>query len=92
MADHSVHKASDLADDERLIVERWLGRPLSDDEAISINAYHPHVAPDVRKREALRRSILAQAREIGSRAGEISDDEIEDLLAEAFDDVRGHRR
>jgi hypothetical protein len=92
MPDHSVHKASDLADDERLVVERWLGRPLSADEQISLNAYRPHAAPDLPKRQALRRIILAQAREIGSRAGEISNDEIEDLLGEAFDDVRGNHR
>jgi hypothetical protein len=92
MPDYFVHKASDLADDERLVVERWLGRPLSDDETISINAYRPHAEPDVPKRQALRRSILEQAREIGSRAAEISNDEIEHLLGEALDDVRGHRR
>jgi hypothetical protein len=92
MPDYSVHKANDLADDERLVVERWLGRPLSDDETISINAYRPHAEPDLPKRQALRRSILEQAREIGSRAAEISNDEMEDLLGEAFDDVRGHHQ
>ena len=35
MPDHSVHKAGDLADDERILVERWLGRALSNDETIS---------------------------------------------------------
>jgi hypothetical protein len=38
MPDHSVHKALDLAGDERLLVERWLGRTLPDDETISVNA------------------------------------------------------
>jgi hypothetical protein len=36
MPDHSVHKAGDLAHDERLLVERWLGRILSNDETISV--------------------------------------------------------
>lgn len=92
MPDHSVHKAGDLAGDERLVVERWLGRTLSDDETISVNAYRPHTAPDIGNRQTLRRKILAQAREIGSRAGEVSDEAIEGLLDEAFGDVRGHRR
>jgi hypothetical protein len=92
MPDHSVRKAGDLAGDERLLVERWLGRTLSDDETISVNAYRPHPAPDFGDREVLRRKILAQAHDIGSRAGEISDKELESLLDEAFDDVRGHRR
>ena len=92
MPDHSVHKAGDLPGDERLLVERWLGRTLSDDETISVNAYRPHPAPDSASRQVLRRKILTQAREIGSRVGEISDEEIAGLVDEALDDVRGHRR
>jgi hypothetical protein len=91
MPDHSVHRASDLPGDERLIVERWLGRALSNDETISINAYSPHAAPDIARRQGLRRDIVAQAGEIGSRAKDIADRELEDLLGEAFDDVRGWR-
>jgi hypothetical protein len=45
MSDHSVHKVGELAHDERLLVERWLGRALSNDETISLNAYRPHPAP-----------------------------------------------
>ncbi len=92
MADHSVHRASDLAGDERLIIERWLGRTLSDSETISISAYRPHTAPDSAKRETLRQSIIAQAREIGSRGGDTSDQEIDNLLSEAFDDIRARRQ
>ena len=92
MPDHSVHKASDLAGDERLIIERWLGRTLSSDETISISAYRPHTPPDSAKRETLRQSIIAQAREIGSRSANVSDQEIDNLLSEAFDDIRGRRR
>lgn len=91
MANHLVHKASDLAGDERLIVEKWLGRTLANDETISINAYRPHRAPDSEERQGLRRSIMAQTRDVSSRAGDISDQEVEDLLSEAFDDVRDRR-
>jgi hypothetical protein len=66
MPDHSVHKASDLPHDERLIVERWLGRVLLNDETISVNAYRPHSAPGGGEREVLRREIMTQAREIAS--------------------------
>ena len=92
MSDHYVHKAGDLSGEERLVVERWLGRTLSDDETISVNTYRPHPAPGVANRPALRSSVLDQARKIGSRAGDLSDKEIEDLLDEAFDEVRGRRR
>jgi hypothetical protein len=89
MPDYSIHKASDLAGDERIIVERWLGRALSNDETISVNAYRPHAGPDSAERQVLRRDIVAQAREIGSRAEDITDQELEELLGEAFDNVRG---
>jgi hypothetical protein len=31
--------------DERLLIERWLGRVLSDDEIISVSVYRPHPGP-----------------------------------------------
>lgn len=76
MPNHLVHKASDLAGDERLVIERWLGRTLSNDETISISAYRPHTPPDSEEGQSLRRSIVAQARDFGLRAGDISDQEI----------------
>ncbi len=91
MPDHSIHRASDLAGDERLIVERWLGRARSNDETISVNAYRPHAAPDSARRQGLRRDIIAEARAIGARAEDINDRELEDLLSEAFEGVRGPR-
>ena len=92
MADRGAQRASDVAGDERLMIERWLGRTLSDSETISISAYRPHTAPDSAKRETLRQNIIAQAREIGSRSGDTSDQEIDNLLSEAFDDSRTRPR
>jgi hypothetical protein len=40
MSNHSIHRAIDLASDERLLVERWLGRALANDETISVKASH----------------------------------------------------
>ena len=91
MPDHSVHKAGDLARDERLLVERWLGRPLSNDETISVNAYRPHSAPAGDEREILRREILTQAREIGSRVPDANQEDVDSLLDEAFAATRGRR-
>ena len=89
MANHSVHKAGDLGCDERLLFERWLGRPLSNDETISVNAYRPHSAPIGDEREILRREILAQAREVGSRVQDANEDDVDALLDEAFAATRG---
>lgn len=88
MSDHAVHKAADLPPDERLLVERWLGRVLSGDETISVNVYRQHGAPTGDERGALRREIVTQAHEIGARAPDVSDDEINALLDEAFADTR----
>ena len=91
MHDHSAHKAGDLARDERLPVERWLGRPLANDETISVNAYRPHSAPTGDEREILRQEILTQAREIGARLQGASEKDIDALLNEALAATRGRR-
>jgi hypothetical protein len=91
MLNHSVHKVSDLPRDERLLVERWLGRVLFDEETVSLNVYRPHFAPVGDEREALRQDIIGQAREIGSRAQNVTEDELDALLDEAFAATRGRR-
>ena len=58
MPDFSVHRASELGRDERLLFERWLGRELAADETISVNAWRPHDAPRGERMEALRREIV----------------------------------
>ena len=88
MPEHSVHKATDLARDERLLVERWLGRALSNDETISVKVYRPHSAPASDEREALRREIVTQAQEIGSRAQDANDKSVDSLIDEAFGAAR----
>jgi hypothetical protein len=88
MANSYVHKASDLVREERMLVERWLGRPLSDDETVSLNVYRPHRAPTGFEREALRKDILSQAREIGSRAQPLSETDAAGLIDEAIEASR----
>ena len=88
MPNNWVHKASELARDERMLVERLLGRALSDDETVSVSVYKPHPAPVGPEREALRRQIISQAREIGSRAQEIGEEEADALVDQAFADIR----
>jgi len=88
MQNSCVHRAGDLTPEERMLIERWLGRALSDDETISLNAYKPHPAPSGPEREALRREIISQAREIGSRAPEVSEEEADTLAGEASDETR----
>ena len=88
MSSNSVHKAADLVREERMLVERWLGRPLSDDETVSLSVYHPHSAPTGLEREALWQEILSEAREIGSRAQPLSETEAAGLIDEAVESSR----
>ena len=74
-----------------MFVERWLGRSLSRDETVTLNAYRPHAAPAGAEREALRQTLLAQAREIGSRGPDVSEDEADAVVDEAFAEIRGRR-
>ena len=90
MADQSWHKASDLPHDERVVVERWLGRPLLNDETIRVNAYRPHSAPV--GDDHVWDEIMSQAREIGSRVPDADEASIDALVDEAFKAVRGSRR
>jgi len=87
MANICVHRVSDLAPEERNLVERWLGRAVSEDETITLNAYQPHSAPVGSELESHRQKIVSQAREIGSRQ-EIGEEEADALVDEAFADIR----
>jgi hypothetical protein len=91
MPNYSVHKASELASDERVLVERWLGRPLAEDESVSLNAIRPHGVPSEVERAALRREILAQTAEIGSRGPKASEEVARALVKDALSALRGRR-
>jgi hypothetical protein len=91
MSNHSLHKAGEMPRDQRLLVERWLGRVLSDDETIGVSVYRPHPAPAGPELAALRREIVAHAQEIGTRAQGVTEDEVDALVDEAFDETRGRR-
>jgi hypothetical protein len=80
-----------LGQDERLLFERWLGRALSSDETISVNAWRPHSPPSGNRLETPRRDIVSQADEIGARAPEMAPDEIASLVEEALAAARNSR-
>jgi hypothetical protein len=75
MPNYSVHKASELASDE----------------SVSVNAIRPHGMPSEVERAALRREILAQAEEIGSRGPEASEEVARALVEDALSALRGRR-
>jgi hypothetical protein len=56
-----------------------------------VNVYRPHSAPTGDEREILRREILTQAGEIGSRVQDANKREVDALIDEAFAATRGTR-
>jgi hypothetical protein len=53
-----------------------------------VNTCGPHPAPPCEEREILWRAIVDQAREIGARVQDASEEEIDALLEEAFSAAR----
>ena len=51
--------------------------------------WQPHEGPSREVRESLRHEILALAQEVGERRGDMSHDEYEALIEEAFAATRG---
>ena len=89
MPNNSVHRVSDLALKERMLVERWLGRTLSEDETVSLTAYRPTPRrPAANARIFGGTSCLRPARSAPAPKG-ITEEEVDALLDEAFTDIRG---
>jgi len=90
MPNHSVHKASDLAPDERMFVERWLGRALFRDETVTLNAYRPHAAPAGPGANSPAEHHRSGPRDRLTRPRRLRD-EADALVDEAFAEIRGRR-
>jgi len=76
----------------RSALEELLGRPLSDDEAVSVRAYHPHEAPSAAEQRAVADELRRYFTAIDERAKDISESEQEEILNEAIRSVRpGYR-
>ena len=88
MADISILRTTDLKPDERVTVEKLLGHPLHDDEAVALSAFRPHHAP---AGEAKRQAASELHEILERRAEKVRDvpaDEIEQAIDEAMEDVR----
>ena len=74
-----AYKTTDLAPDERIAVERLLGRPLHSDEAVEIVAYN---VADMRARETeARRQAIAHIRRLAKGKG-LGGASVRDLIDE----------
>ncbi|HKQ85170.1 MAG TPA: hypothetical protein VJS43_00220 [Candidatus Acidoferrales bacterium] len=86
-----LHKASELKPETRAALERELGRPLQDDEGVSILTYPPHDEPQGEDREAVAQRLRTYFAEADARGTE-SEEEVEQAIQEAMRSVRpGYR-
>jgi hypothetical protein len=86
-----IHKAKDLSPAQKVAIESLFGRPLLDDEAISVRALEPLALSDQQKHE-LAEHLRKYFAEIDARRHPGSAEEAEGILTAALRSSRpGYR-
>jgi hypothetical protein len=84
-----IHQVKDLSADQRLAIESLVGRPLRDDESLTIRTSHIlKEAPTGKDRERLFRQYQDHLDELSTRVAHVSEDDIEAAIDEAVRHVR----
>lgn len=86
MADHSLLETANLPDAEPVVAEKTASATRLAD------ACRPHPEPNGAERETAWRELIATAREIGSRAPDVTEEELTEMIDEAIRAVRSQRR
>ena len=90
MPDALVHKARELRPETRAAIEAEFGRPLHDDEEISIAARRAGESSTEASRKAALRRLEAHYASMDEKTKDIPENEIEEILLEAIRSVRPH--
>ena len=87
-----IHRASELKTETRAALEVELGRPLQDDEEVSIMTFVPHAAPTGEAHREAGRNLQDHFNGIDQKLKGVSPEETEEALDEAIRKVRpGYR-
>jgi hypothetical protein len=82
-------QASELAPDERVVLERILGRPLEDTELVGVTTGRIiSPAPEGEAREEAWKRMLEGMREMQERVKDVPEEELYALIDEALEYVR----
>src|SRR6266536_6331390 len=92
MPGNVLHKASDLPPKLRQAVGRLLGRALEPEEHVSVTAYRPHKAPTGKAQVELAGRLKERIDKAAERLKDVPAAEVDELIDEAVDHVRHHRR
>lgn len=88
MQNGALCRVAELPADTRHAMESILGRPLHEDEAISVNVYKP--APTGPARVDASRRLLERIDKTAQRVQGVPEAEIDAAIDEAVDHVRHH--
>jgi hypothetical protein len=86
-----IHRAKDLSPDQKLLIERLLGRRVLEGEAISVRAFEPPSVPEERRRE-IADELKKYFAEVDANRSPASPDEAEEVITEAIRSTRASYR
>jgi molecular chaperone DnaK (HSP70) len=90
MSNNALSKARDLPRNVRHALEILLGRPLQEEETVSVQTFPTHEAPTGTKREEAWKRLMDRIDRTAARAKEIPEAELDALIDEATRYVRHH--
>jgi hypothetical protein len=90
-SDIRIRNVSDLRADVRAALEVLLERKLAEDEQVSVVALSPHPAPSGDARQAAARRLSETLKVMDESARAAPREELEALIDEAVDRLRGRR-
>ena len=86
-----IHEVKDLSPDQRLAVESLLGRPVSEQETVSVQAFQPP-AVSVQRRQEIAEALRSYFAEVDAKRQPVSPDAASGIIDEAMRDSRpGYR-
>ena len=89
MQEMSIRNVSDLAADARGVLEVLLGRRLAEEEQVTVLALPARPAPSGSERQIAAQRLFESLNDMSDRARAVPEDEMEALIDEALEHVRG---
>ena len=84
----STQKANKLSHNVKSAVEELLGRPIDDDEEVSVIAVPPQQIPPLPDRAAVAQKLDAFLNQRSKKTMQVSDEELDAAVDEGVDHVR----
>jgi hypothetical protein len=91
MQNATINWARELTAPIKAALETLLGRPLQDDEQVSVRAFRRHEAPPGEARREAARRLEEHLDKMASKVKDVPQHEMEAALEEALDHVRPKR-